>query len=66
MGTLIALAVIATPATAVVRAAGVVGMMRGGAFDRRRGSRLMVARIGAQTSAFVLLLTAIALTALRA
>ena len=53
---LIVLIVIALAATLTVLGAGLVSMLRGGAFNRKYGNVLMRARIGTQLATVALLL----------
>lgn len=55
MNPLAVLLLIAMLATAVVLIVGLVGFMRGSAFNQRYGNRLMQARVGLQLVAVLLL-----------
>lgn len=51
--------VLAALATAGALGAGVVSMVRGGEYDEKHSTQLMVARVGFQGAALVLLLVAL-------
>ena len=51
--------VLAALATAGALGAGVVSMVRGGEYDEKHSNQLMVARVGFQGAALVLLLVAL-------
>ena len=51
--------VLAALATAGALGAGVVSMVRGGEYDHKHSTQLMVARVGFQGAALVLLLVAL-------
>ncbi|NIR44452.1 MAG: hypothetical protein GWO39_08420 [Gammaproteobacteria bacterium] len=63
MELLTALVVLAALATAGALATGVGSMVHGGAFDQRHADQFMVARVGLQGLAFILLLLALLVAA---
>lgn len=59
MNLLTAMIVLALLATVVALISGVAAMVRGGEFDRRHGTELMLARVGFQGFAVLVLLLAL-------